>query len=70
MEQPRATSEPVRWVTCVSCGGTFIAREYPPAKCSLCDVHFDRKADTKPGDTLEKVQARNARKALRKGKRK
>lgn len=63
-------SEALRWVTCVSCGGTFIAREYPPTKCSLCDVHFSSKALTKVGDTIESVQKREARKALRKGKRK
>lgn len=60
----------LRWVTCVSCGGTFIAREYPPAKCELCEVSFDRKVLTKVGDTIESVQRREARKQLRKGKRK
>ena len=66
----QATSTPLRWVTCVSCGETFAAREYPPTQCTQCGVHFASKLETEPGDTLLKVQARQARKALRKGKRK
>jgi hypothetical protein len=65
-----AQAEPLRWVTCVSCGQTFAAREYPPTQCTACGIHFSHKALTVAGDTLDKVQKREARKALRKGMRK
>ena len=66
--KPGAHSK-LRRVTCISCSGTFTAYVYPPPQCELCGISFDEQLETKPGDTLVKVKARAARKALRKGRR-